>query len=135
MTETSTKTSLDLLVLAYAELSAQADEAARALQGVKDALTEEMNEEQVKTHEVQDGGKIYRATFTQATVPMIDEKGLRADLGNEVVDSYCKLVLDKKSLESAMESGAVDPYTVGRHVTERKNAPSVRFTVRSADDS
>lgn len=129
------KIKLDTLVAGFARLQAEADQATRSLNHVKSLLTEAMTEEQVKTHEVQDGGKIYRATFTQASIPQIDEAGLREELGDEVIDSYCKLVLDKKALETAMEDGRIDPYVVGRHVTERKNAPSVRFTVRSADDS
>jgi hypothetical protein len=126
---------LDTLVMAYARIQAEADDLANQLDYVKSTLTKVMTEEQRKAHEVTDGGKVYRATFVQASVPIIDEKGLREELGNEVVDSYCKLVLDRKALESAMEDGAVDPYKVGKHVTERKNKPSVRFTIRAADDT
>lgn len=129
------KIKLDTLVMGYARIQAEAEEIANQLDHVKSMLTEVMTTEQRKTHEVTDGGKVYRATFVQASVPLIDEKGLREELGNEVVDSYCKLVLDRKALEVAMEDGKVDPYKVGKHVTERKSKPSVRFTIRSADDS
>ena len=131
----TTKVRLDILVASYAEFQQQAEEAANRANQVKKALVEAMVEDQVKTHEVEDGGKIYRATFLQAVTAVVDENGLRQELGDEVVDEYCKKVLDKKALEDAMEAGKVDPFKVGKHVTERKNQPSVRFTVRAADDS
>jgi len=131
----TTRIKLDTLTVAFAELQAKADEAARAANDVKKVLAEALEQDQIKTHEVQDGGKIYRATFLQAVVPIIDETGLEKELGSDVYDRYTKKVLDKKALERAMESNEVDPVKVGKHVTERRNAPSVRFTVRAADDS
>jgi hypothetical protein len=131
----TTRIKLDTLTVAFAELQAKADEATRAANDVKKVLAEALEQDQIKTHEVQDGGKIYRATFLQAIVPIIDEEGLEKELGAEVYDRYTKKVLDKKALEQAMESNEVDPLKVGKHVTERKNAASVRFTVRAADDS
>lgn len=125
---------MDALVKRMAELSAAADQATRSLSLMKDTLLRAMEEEQIKTHEVQDGGKIYRATYVQATTVQLDEAGLRQELGSEEVDRYCKKVLDRAALETAMTEGEVDPFIVGKHVTERKNKPSVRFSARSADD-
>jgi hypothetical protein len=102
---------------------------------MRKTLAAEMESQQIKTHEVQDGGKIYRATFLQASTPIIDEAGLEKDLGTEVFERYTKRVLDRKALEEGMEHGEVDPFVVGKHVTERKNRPSVRFSTRAADDS
>jgi hypothetical protein len=126
------KVRLDILTRGLAEAQAKLDETTHEYNLIKNMLTEIMETEQVKTHEVQDGGKIYRATFLQAVVPVIDEEGLKKELGAEF-DTYTKKVLDKKALESAMEVGEVDPSRVGKYVTERKNKPSVRFTVRAAD--
>jgi hypothetical protein len=126
---------LDTLVAGYARVQAKLEEETCQLDYIKSMITEIFIDKQIKTHEVEDGGKIYRATFLQASTPVIDEKGLREELGNEVVDTYCRLVLDRKALEAAMEEGVLDPYKVGKHVTERKNKPSVRFTVRAADDA
>lgn len=131
----TTKVRLDILTRGLAEHQAKLDQVNQEYNLVKSMLVEVMQEEQIKTHEVEEGGKIYRATFTQATVPIIDEEGLRKELGEELYREYCKLVLDRKMVEAAMEDGQLDPLTVGKHVTERKNKPSVRFTVRAADDS
>jgi len=130
----TTAMKMDALVKRVAELSAAADQATRSLSLMKDTLLRAMEEEQIKTHEVQDGGKIYRATYVQATTVQLDEAGLRQELGSEEVDRYCKKVLDRAALETAMTEGEVDPFIVGKHVTERKNKPSVRFSARSADD-
>jgi hypothetical protein len=130
----TTAMKMDALVKRMAELSAAADQATRSLSLMKDTLLRAMEEEQIKTHEVQDGGKIYRATYVQATTVQLDEAGLRQELGSEEVDRYCKKVLDRAALETAMTEGEVDPFIVGKHVTERKNKPSVRFSARSADD-
>jgi len=131
----NTKLKLDLLVQSFAELSQQAVEAQNAFESVRKVLASEMEGQQVKTHEVQAGGKIYRATFQQATTHVIDEAGLEDELGTETYERYTKRVLDRKALEEGMENGEVDPFAVGKHVTERKNKPSVRFSIRAADDS
>lgn len=140
MTQTSwnpeaTKMKMDSLVKRMAELSSAADQATRSLNLMKDTLLRAMEEEQIKTHEVQDGGKVYRATYVQATTVALDEAGLRKDLGDEEVDAYCKKVLDRSAVEVAMEAGLLDPFIVGMHVTERKNKPSVRFSARAAEDA
>lgn len=129
------KLKMDMLTKGLAELQVKVDEATKEFNLVRSMLTEAMVEEQIKTHEVEDGGKIYRATFVQASVPLIDEEGLEKELGFVKYDQFTKKVLDRKALEAAMETGEVDPFLVGKHVTERKNKPSVRFTVRAADDS
>ena len=131
----TTAMKMDALVKRMAELSAAADQATRSLSLMKDTLLRAMEEEQIKTHEVQDGGKIYRATYVQATTVQLDEAGLRHELGSEEVDRYCKKVLDRAALETAMTEGEVDPFIVGKHVTERKNKPSVRFSARAAGDA
>lgn len=131
----TTAMKMDALVKRMAELSAAADQATRSLNLMKDTLLRAMEEEQIKTHEVQDGGKIYRATYVQATTIQLDEAGLRRELGSEEVDRYCKKVLDRAALETAMTEGEVDPFIVGKHVTERKNKPSVRFSARAAGDA
>ena len=131
----NTKLKMDLLVQSFAELSQAAADAQTAFESVRKVLAAEMEDQQIKTHEVQDGGKIYRATFLQAVIPVIDEGGLEDELGSEVFEKYTKRILDRKALEDAMEHGEVDPLIVGKHVTERKNRPSVRFSIRAADDS
>ena len=133
--EETTKIKMDLLVQSFAELSQRAADATNAFEAVRKTLAQEMENEQIKTHEVQDGGKVYRATFLQAVIPVIDEGALEDELGTEVFDRYTKRVLDRKALEEAMENGELDPLTVGKHITERKNRPSVRFSTRAADDA
>lgn len=126
------ETTLDALVKEYAEVTATIENQQRVLDEIKAELLLKMEEEQIKTHEVQDGGKVYRATYVQATRTEIDEQGL-----SQVMDlaPYSKVVLDKKALESAMETGDADPFVVGQYVTERKVKPSVRFSIRAAEDS
>jgi len=131
----NTKLKMDLMVQAFAELQQQATDAANAFDALRKTLANEMETQQIKTHEVQDGGKIYRATFLQASTPVIDEDGLRQELGDTEFERYCRLVLDRKALEAGMENGEVDPFAVGKHITERKNRPSVRFSTRAADDA
>jgi hypothetical protein len=131
----NTKLKMDLLVGSFAELQQAAVEATNAFESVRKTLAAEMEDQQIKTHEVQDGGKIYRATFLQATTPVVDEEGLEKELGSTVYEKFTKRVLDRKALEEAMEHGEVDPFVVGKHITERKNRPSVRFSTRAADDS
>lgn len=126
---------IDNLILALAEVKQKAEEAAQEVALVTGILMEAMENEQVKTGEVEDGGKIHRATFVQATRIEIDEKGLREELGDEVVDQYCKKVLDRTAIEAAMEDGYLSPFKVGKHVTERKNRPSVRLSTRAAEDA
>jgi len=130
-----TKLKMDLLLQGYAEAEATAKEASNTVELIKKALLEAMEADQIKTHEVTDGGKVYRVTYVQAVTHNIDEEGLRKELGEELYREYCKLVLDRKMVETAMEEGQLDPRLVGKHVTERKNKPSVRFTARAADDS
>lgn len=126
------ETTMDALVKEYAEVTATIENQQRVLDEIKAELLLKMEEEQIKTHEVQDGGKVYRATYVQATRTEIDEQGL-----SQVIDlmPYSKVVLDKKALESAMETGDADPFVVGQYVTERKVKPSVRFSIRAAEDS
>jgi hypothetical protein len=131
----NTKLKMDLLVGSFAEMQQAATDAQNAFEAVRKTLAAEMEAQQIKTHEVQDGGKIYRATFLQATTPIIDEVGLEKELGTETYEKFTKRVLDRKALEEGMEHGEVDPFAVGKHVTERKNRPSVRFSTRAADDS
>lgn len=126
--------SMEDLVKEFARLSAVAEDAARAMDAVKSQLLEAMQEEQIKTSEVREGDKIYRATFVQSTTTQIDEKGFLAEAGDDA-DLYMKKVFDRKALEQALEDGTVNPYLVGRYVTERKSKPSVRFTQRVADIS
>lgn len=130
----NTTNRIDNLILALAEAKVRYEQATQEVALINSILVEEMEKEQVKTEEVEDGGKIHRATFVQATRIEIDEKGLREELGDEVVDQYCKKVLDRTALEAAMEDGYISPFKVGKHVTERKNRPSVRLSTRAAED-
>lgn len=123
---------MEELVKEFARLSAVAEDATRAMEAIKAELLETMQEEQIKTSEVREGDKIFRATFVQSTTAQIDEKGLLEELGEEA-DLYMKKVFDRKALEQALEEGTADPYLVGRYVSERKSKPSVRFTTRAAD--
>lgn len=95
-------------------------------------LIEELQSSRIKTKTVQDGGKLYTATYVQATRHELDEAGLLEELG-EKAESYLSKKLDRVSLFNAMDEGTLDPNVVGKYVTERKNKPSVRITERSAD--
>jgi len=119
------------LVREYAEKAARLDDAQKDLELTKKELIAEMEADQVKTSEVREGDKIYRATYYQGHRTDIDEESLGKVMD---LEPYCKVVLDRGLLEAALETGEVDPFLVGKYVTERKNKPSVRFTQRAADD-
>lgn len=95
-------------------------------------LIEELETRRLKTQTIQDGGKLYTATYVQATRHDLDEIGLLVELGDKA-EAYLVRKLDQVALRNAMDNGTLDPAVVGKYVTERKNKPSVRITERSAD--
>lgn len=95
-------------------------------------LIAELEARRLKTQTVQDGEKLYTATYVQATRHELDELGLLVELGDKA-EAYLVKKLDQVALRLAMDNGTLDPSVVGKYVTERKNKPSVRITERSAD--
>lgn len=87
-----------------------------------------MEQRQQKTYSWSDGERVKKITFVQRETPEIDEKGLRRALTAKVYDKYTVKKLDRKSLENAMDTGAVDPMTVSRFVTMKSSKPYLKFS-------
>lgn len=100
----------------------------------KKALIEKMTREQRKSYSLQDGGKTYKVTYVQNMRTEIDEKGLKKAMGAVKFRKICKQVVDRKVLESALDTGEVDPNIVGQYVKEVPSAPFLRFTEGAASD-
>jgi hypothetical protein len=118
----------------FIEAKRAVEDAQRRLELAQQSLVEKMTREQRKTFIKEDGGKVYRATYVQAVRTVVNEEGLKKAIGAVKFRKVSKQVLDKKLLEKAMETGAVDPVLVGQYVTEVPNRPSIRLSEGTASD-
>lgn len=74
-------------------------------------------------------------TYTQSTTYKVDERALRRALRAKVFDKYTVKKLDRKALEEAMSRGEVDPTKVAPYVSEHKNKPFLKFTLKEQENS
>lgn len=109
------------------------DQAKRHLEVQQQQLVDDMKEHQVKNLKISDHGVVRSVTFVQKETPQIDEKGLRKALTAKVYDRFTKKTLDRKALESAMDTGAVDPMVVSRFVSMKPSAPYLHYTERQEE--
>jgi|SRR6478735_74354 len=109
-------------------------EAQAEYDGYKEALIEKMTREQRKSYSLDDGGKRYKVTYVQNIRTQVDEPGLKKALGAVKFRKYCKQVLDRKALETALDTGEVDPNIVGQYVKELPSAPFLKFTEGATPD-
>ena len=125
---------VDPVLTEYLEARADADRAQRRLA----LATEELGYQMVSKHQkslshTMDGVK-KTVTYVTRNNYNVDEKGLRRALTARVYDKFTIKKLDRKKLEEAMETGAVDPVVVSKYLTESASAPYIRFTEKAVDD-
>jgi len=118
----------------YIEARRAHDEATARLNAAKKALVAKMTRDQQKSFSRRDGGKQYKVTFVQSMRTVIDEPGLKKAMGAVAFRKVCKQVIDRKTLEEAMDQGTVDPMVVGQFVKEVPSEPFLKFTEGQASD-
>lgn len=119
----------DYLIARQALDKAQAD-----LDEVQARLMKQMEADQRKAYKFTTGHAAYTVSYVQAHTTVIDEKGLRRALTAKVFDKYTKKVLDRRSMEKAMDSGEVDPVTVSRFVSQTPNRPHLSLRMREVEE-
>lgn len=88
-----------------------------------------------KRHAIEDGGKYYQATVVSPEKVDVDEAGLRKEIGAVAFRKISVQKLDRKLLEAALESGALDPQIVGKHLHTKESRPYIRYTEGVTDDA
>ena len=104
------------------------------MEQAQEELTRYMQANQRKTLTSEDGGKTYRVTFVQSVTTKVNEDGLKKAIGAPAWNKLTTAKLDRKKLSAAMDSGELDPYIVGQHVTETPSKPFIRFTEGAKED-
>ena len=128
------QTTTDAEVDEYLEAKRIATEANRRLELATQALTEKMEREQRKTYTVRDGGKYRKVTYVQNTTTVVNEDGLKKEIGARAFNKLTTAKLDRKKLETALTDGTIDPFTVGKHTEEKPSKAFIRYTEGVADD-
>jgi hypothetical protein len=96
-------------------------------------MIKQMQDTKTKTVTVVDGEQQIRFTYVSKEVTKIDEKGLRKELTARVFDKFTDKKLNRSKLEAAMQSGAVDPMIVSKHVEIAEGQPYLRITEGEAE--
>jgi hypothetical protein len=81
-----------------------------------------------KTLTMEEGDKVFRATFSQSETVSIDEAGLKKGIGAANWAKIVKTVVDRTKLREAIDTGVLSPEQVGVYMQSKKSAPSIRFT-------
>jgi hypothetical protein len=116
------------LVGEFLQARAERDKAQERLDWAQSRLMKQMEADQRKTFKWSAEGMVHNLTYVSQRTTVIDEPGLRKALTAKIFDRYTKRVLDRKAMESAMDSGAVDPVTVSRFVTQVPKKPYLTYT-------
>lgn len=85
-----------------------------------------------KNYEFEENGRFYRATRVAAERAVIDEDGLRKELGARNFARVTKVTVDRKKLEDAVHQGLIPQEVVGKHIRLEQNKPSIRYTTGEA---
>lgn len=112
----------------YRDARFAADTANEHLADVTKRLTDRLSAARRKTYEVQRDGRYYRVTFVAAERTIIDEKGLRKEIGARQFAKITKVSVDRKKLENLIAEGKLSPEVVGKHIEVKKNNPSIRYS-------
>jgi hypothetical protein len=122
-------------VAAYLVLRQDLEEAQRKMAIITAKLVDEMEEEHAKTFQIEDNDALHRFTFVRRETPVIDEKGLRRALTARVFDRYTTKKLDRKRLEEAMGTGAVDKMLVAKYVQMKEGDPYIKYTATNKEEA
>lgn len=117
----------DPLVTEYIRARAEYEAAKATHDEAAERLLKQMEADQRKSYHWKDASRSFSLTYVQGYTTYIDEPGLRKALTAKVFDKYTKRVLDRKRMEDAMDTGAVDPVTVSKYVTKRPKKPYLNF--------
>ena len=118
------------LVDDYLEARAERDKAQARLDELGERLTKQMEADQRKSYRWDADGARHTLTYVRSHTTQIDERGLRKALRAKVFDRYTKRVLDRKKMEDAMGTGAVDPVTVSQFVSQKPQRPYLEYRER-----
>ena len=125
----------DPVLQEYLDAKKAHDLAGQRLKQAEAALLVRMQEKHQKSYKhTQPDGSTTTVTYVQRNTVEIDEKGLRRALTAKVFDKYTVKKLDRKAMEAAMDTGAVDPMTVARFVTEKPSQPYLKYTYKEGND-
>jgi hypothetical protein len=122
-------------IAAYMVLRQDLEEAQRKMAVITEKLVTEMEEEHAKSFLIHDNEGDHRFTYVRREVPVIDEKGLRRALTARVFDRYTTRKLDRKRLEEAMGTGAVDRMVVAKYVQMKDGDPYIKYTVSNKEEA
>jgi hypothetical protein len=115
------------LVAQYLQARTERDKAQAALDEASARLIKQMEADQRKAFRWKDGSAQHAVTYVQKRTAVIDERGLRKALTAKVFDRYTVKKLDRKRMEEAMDTGAIDPVTVSRYVELKPSRPYLEY--------
>lgn len=125
---------LDPILQEYLDAKAAHDLAGERLSNATEALLEQMAEKHQKSYKHKYQGVVTTVTYVKRETVEVDEKGLRKALTARVFDRYTVKKLDRKAMEAAMDTGAVDPMVVARFATTKESAPYLKYTKKEEED-
>jgi len=74
------------------------------------------------------------ATVSSRMITKFNEEGLKKALGAVSYKRLCKLVIDRRKVEEAIEGEQLDPVVVAQFTTVTPSAPYIRLTEKVDDD-
>lgn len=119
---------IEELLEEYREAKQAADAAKNHLADVVKRLTGALAAVKRKRYEVRKDGRYYRVTYVAAERTVINEQGLRKELGARQFAKITKVSVDRKKLENLIAAGEIAPEVVGKHIEVKKDTPSIRYT-------
>lgn len=94
-----------------------------------------MEAQQRKSFSEKINGFDVKITYVQRTNTTLDEAGLKKEIGLKRWTRISKSVIDRRKLEQLIESGEIDPMTVGKYLTQTSTKPHLRVTEKVSDDA
>lgn len=119
---------IELLLEEYRAAKFSAETANEHLSDVTKRLSRALEDSKRKNYEVRRDGRYHRVTYVAAERTIIDEKGLRKELGARQFAKITKVSVDRSKLEDLIAQGEVAPEVVGKHIEVKKNNPSIRYS-------
>lgn len=119
---------IEELLEEYREAKQAADAAKNHLADVVKRMTGAMLAAKRKRYEIHRDGRYYRATYVAAERTVINEAGLRKELGARKFAKITKVSVDRRKLENLIAEGEIAPEVVGKHIEIKQDTPSIRYT-------
>lgn len=130
-----TEDRLDQALIALRDAKRAAAEAKSQIALAQAEVIRLLNNKQLKSWGVNDGGKSYKATVVAPERVAVDAVGLREKLGPAKFRTIADQVLNETKLEQAIEKGKILAEVVAPFLTTKDSKPYIRFTEGATDDA